>query len=92
MFNGNYIVFILKFKLIFRNQQSDKGENFLSHNIAGILETTIRSTSSQFDHPDVIKRLDCRVYERKSIMNNLDIFSLDYRVDGPLSTVLLHFF
>lgn len=58
------------------------------HNILSVLESAMRSTNAQFDEPDVTNRLDCRLLDPAS-PNAIgwDIFSLVYKVDGPISTI-----
>ena len=34
-----------------------------THNLSGVLEAAIRATNAQFEDPDIIKRLDCRLLE-----------------------------
>lgn len=58
------------------------------HNILSVLECAMRSTNAQFDEPDVTSRLDCRLLEPQSASaTGWDIFSLVYKVDGPISTI-----
>ncbi|XP_078693983.1 gamma-tubulin complex component 3-like [Branchiostoma floridae x Branchiostoma belcheri] len=57
------------------------------HNLTGILETAIRATNAQFDDPDILKRIDVRLLEVSPGDCGWDVFSLDYHVDGPISTV-----
>lgn len=57
------------------------------HNLTGLLETAIRATNAQFDEPDILKRLDCRLLEISPGDCGWDVFSLDYKVYGPISTV-----
>ena len=33
------------------------------HNLTGVLETAIRATNAQYDDPEIIERLDCRLLE-----------------------------
>ena len=33
------------------------------HNLTGLLEAAIRATNAQFDDPESLKRLDCRLLE-----------------------------
>lgn len=57
-------------------------------NISSVLETARRSTNAQFDEPDVIDRLDCRLLDAPLVNAcGWDIFSLSYRVDGPISVI-----
>mgnify|MGYP003729605821 CR=1 FL=1 len=58
------------------------------HNILSVLECAMRSTNAQFDEPDVTNRLDCRLLDAPSPQaSGWDIFSLVYKVDGPISTI-----
>lgn len=58
------------------------------HNILSVLDSAMRSTNAQFDEPDVTNRLDCRLLDPPSPQaTGWDIFSLVYKVDGPISTI-----
>lgn len=58
------------------------------YNISSVLDTARRSTNAQFEDLDVIDRIDCRLLEADhSEARGWDIFSLYYRVDGPISTI-----
>lgn len=57
------------------------------HNLTGLLEAAIRATNAQFDDSETLKRLDCRLLEISPGDCGWDVFSLDYHVDGPISTV-----
>ena len=37
------------------------------HNLTGVLETAIRATNAQYDDPEIIERLDCRLLEVRGI-------------------------
>lgn len=60
----------------------------MSRLLASILDKCIRSTNSQYDDADVLKRLDVRISEPSQGDSGWEVFSLDYKVDGPLATVL----
>jgi gamma-tubulin complex component 3 len=57
------------------------------HNLTGTLETAIRATNAQFEDPDILKRLDVQKLEPSPQDQGWDVFSLQYHVDGPISTV-----
>ncbi|KAJ3584845.1 hypothetical protein NHX12_015340, partial [Muraenolepis orangiensis] len=57
------------------------------HNLTGILETAVRATNAQYDHGEILKRLDVRLLEVSPGSTGWDVFSLDYHVDGPIATV-----
>jgi gamma-tubulin complex component 3 len=57
------------------------------HNLTGTLETAIRATNAQFEDSDILKRLDVQKLEFSPGDHGWDVFSLQYHVDGPISTV-----
>jgi gamma-tubulin complex component 3 len=57
------------------------------HNLAGILETAIRATNAQFEEQDILDRLDVRLLDVQPGDSGWDVFSLDYKVAGPISAV-----
>lgn len=58
------------------------------HNLTATLETAIRQTSAQNDPPDVVRRLDARMLEYSHGEIGWDVFTLEYKVDAPIDTVL----
>ncbi|XP_067943881.1 gamma-tubulin complex component 3 homolog [Watersipora subatra] len=60
------------------------------HNLNGILETAIRATNAQYEDKDILSRLDVRLLEISPGDLGWDVFSLDYRTRGPISTVFTH--
>ncbi|KAI0068681.1 gamma-tubulin complex DGRIP91/SPC98 component [Artomyces pyxidatus] len=58
------------------------------HNLTATLETAIRSSNAQKDPPDVLRRLDARMLEYTHGEIGWDVFTLEYKVDAPLDTVL----
>ena len=58
------------------------------HNLTATLETAIRSSNAQNDPPDVLRRLDARMLEYTHGEIGWDVFTLEYKVDPPLDTVL----
>lgn len=58
------------------------------YNVSAVMDSARRSTNAQFDEPDVIDRLDCRLLDAPfENASGWDIFSLIYKVDGPISTI-----
>lgn len=57
------------------------------HNLTGTLEASVRATNAQYDENDILQRLDVRILELSPGDSGWDVFSLDYHVDGPISTV-----
>ena len=57
------------------------------HNLAGILETAIRGTNTQYEDQEILERLDVRLLEIQAGDTGWDVFSLDYKVTGPIGVV-----
>ncbi|XP_015776279.1 PREDICTED: gamma-tubulin complex component 3 homolog [Acropora digitifera] len=73
--------------LCFRSDLAKAASTLYMHNLTGVLETAIRATNAQYADPEIIERLDCRLLEVSPGDTGWDVFSLDYHVDGPISTV-----
>ncbi|KAF9009023.1 gamma-tubulin complex, DGRIP91/SPC98 component [Cyathus striatus] len=58
------------------------------HNLTATLETAIRSSNAQHDSVDVLRRLDVRMLEYSHGEIGWDVFTLEYKVDSPIDTVL----
>ena len=70
-----------------RPELSKPAVSLYLHNLTGTLETAIRATNAQFEDPDILKRLDVQKLEPSLQDQGWDVFSLQYHVDGPISTV-----
>ncbi|TPX34499.1 hypothetical protein SmJEL517_g02787 [Synchytrium microbalum] len=57
------------------------------HNLTGTLEAAIRLSNAQYDDVDVLKRLDVKILEVSPGDLGWDVFTLEYHVDPPISTV-----
>jgi gamma-tubulin complex component 3 len=58
------------------------------NHLLGILETAIRASNAQFHSPEALGRVDIKLLESSPGDKGWDIFSLDYHVDPPISTIL----
>jgi len=58
------------------------------HNLTSILETAVRATNAQYDSQDMLARLDVQLFEMSPGDVGWDVFTLIYRSDGPISTVV----
>ncbi|PKI83567.1 Spc98p [Malassezia vespertilionis] len=58
------------------------------HNLSAALETAIRSSNAQYDDQDILRRLDARSLEFAPGDLGWDTFTLEYRVESPVSAVL----
>ncbi|KAF9567322.1 gamma-tubulin complex, DGRIP91/SPC98 component [Agrocybe pediades] len=67
---------------------SRPAQSLYRHNLTANLETAIRSSNAQKDPTDVLRRLDARMLEYSHGEIGWDVFTLEYKVDPPLDTVL----
>ncbi|KAF8757744.1 Gamma-tubulin complex DGRIP91 SPC98 component [Rhizoctonia solani] len=58
------------------------------HNLTATLDTAIERSNARFDSTDIIRRLDARMLEYSHGEIGWDVFTLEYKVDAPLDTVL----
>lgn len=58
------------------------------HNLTATLESAIRSSNAHKDPVDVLRRLDARMLEYSHGEIGWDVFTLEYKVDAPIDTVL----
>ncbi|KAF9221950.1 gamma-tubulin complex, component 3 [Gyrodon lividus] len=58
------------------------------HNLTATLETAVRTSNAQNDPPDVLRRLDARMLEYSHGEIGWDVFTLEYKVDAPIDTIL----
>lgn len=67
---------------------SKPASSLYRHNLTASLETAIRGSNSQYDDMDILKRLDARALDFNEGDVGWDSFTLEYRVDEPVNTVL----
>jgi gamma-tubulin complex component 3 len=67
---------------------SKPASSLYRHNLTASLETAIRGSNSQYDDMDILRRLDARVLDFNEGDLGWDSFTLEYRVDEPVNTVL----
>ncbi|PWZ00995.1 hypothetical protein BCV70DRAFT_205609 [Testicularia cyperi] len=58
------------------------------HNLTASLETAVRGSNAQYDDPDIVRRIDARILEFSVGDTGWDTFTLEYKVDSPVNTVL----
>jgi gamma-tubulin complex component 3 len=57
------------------------------HNLVGLLEGAIRATTAKYDDSEFVNRIDVRLLEPSPGEVGWDVFTLEYKMDPPLSTV-----
>jgi len=65
-----------------------QASSLFRHNLTASLETAVRGSNAQYDNPDILRRLDARNLEFSAGDTGWDTFTLDYKVDSPVNTVL----
>lgn len=73
---------------ICRPSLSRPANTLYRHNLTATLEAAIRASNAQNDPPDVLRRLDARMLEYSHGEIGWDVFTLEYKVDAPIDTVL----
>lgn len=56
--------------------------------LLGILETAVRASNAYYFDAEFLDRLDVRLLEASPGDTGWDIFSLDYKVDNPINTII----
>ena len=73
---------------IYRPGLSRPANTLYRHNLTAAIEAAIRSTNAQNDPPDVLRRVDAQMLEYSHGEIGWDVFTLRYKVDAPIDTVL----
>lgn len=71
-----------------RPELDRSAKDLYSYELSSILDAVLRSTNAQYEDPDIINNLDVRLMSNFDGDTGWDIFSLQYTVRGPLSTML----
>ncbi|XP_064936089.1 gamma-tubulin complex component 3-like [Musa acuminata AAA Group] len=66
---------------------SEPANTISSFQLAGLLETAIRASNSQYDDRDILDRLKVKMMDHSDGDRGWDVFSLEYDARVPLDTV-----
>jgi gamma-tubulin complex component 3 len=66
---------------------SEPANTISSFQLAGLLESAIRSSNAQYDDPDILDRLRVKMLPHGTGDRGWDVFSLEYDARVPLDTV-----
>ncbi|GAM24033.1 hypothetical protein SAMD00019534_072080 [Acytostelium subglobosum LB1] len=58
------------------------------HRLVGIMESVIRTSNAQYEDEDILKRLDISLLDERPGSTGWDIFSIDYHIDMPITTII----
>lgn len=72
----------------FRPHLSRPARVLFRHNLTGVLESAIRSSNSQFDDADILRRLDIDLLEHTASEVGWDSFCLNYHTDSPINSLI----
>ena len=67
---------------------SERAAAVSAYKLMGVLESAIRASNAQFDDPDTLGRLRIRLMPHTGGESGWDVFSLEYVVTPPLTTLL----
>uniref|UniRef100_L7M6C4 Putative gamma-tubulin complex dgrip91/spc98 component n=1 Tax=Rhipicephalus pulchellus TaxID=72859 RepID=L7M6C4_RHIPC len=68
-------------------QLSQPAQLLREHLLKAALDEAVRTTNAQFVDPDMLKRLEVKLLDINPGDTGWDVFSLFYRVDGPIGMV-----
>lgn len=85
-----HFIYIILISLLPNNRpELDRpAKDLYRHDLFSIMATAIRSTTAQYDDQEILEHLDVRLLEPFDGDTGWDIFTLQYTVRGPLSTIL----
>jgi gamma-tubulin complex component 3 len=85
----SFYIFLLRSSYSFKSPSLARPANTLyRHNLTATLESAIRSSNAHKDPVDILRRLDARMLEYSHGEIGWDVFTLEYKVDAPIDTVL----
>lgn len=73
---------------VVHNELSKPASTIYKHNLIGLLESAIRASNVQFLPQEIQMRLDVKLLDAAQGDTGWEIFSLDYKLDEPLNTIL----
>ncbi|XP_021963401.1 gamma-tubulin complex component 3 [Folsomia candida] len=82
---GDFIQHLLE---LVQEELQKPANKLYTHNISAILESAVRATNAQFEPEEILCRLDTRILPVNDRDLGWDVFCLDYKVHGPIGTVL----
>lgn len=81
---GDFVQYLMD---IVGPELSEPANTISSFQLAGLLETAIRSSNAQYDDPDILDRLRVKMMPHGTGDRGWDVFSLEYDARVPLDTV-----
>ncbi|XP_004303346.1 PREDICTED: gamma-tubulin complex component 3 [Fragaria vesca subsp. vesca] len=81
---GDFVQYLMD---IVGPELSEPANTISSFQLAGLLETAIRSSNAQYDDRDILDRLKVKMMPHETGDRGWDVFSLEYDARVPLDTV-----
>ncbi|KAG5243816.1 gamma-tubulin complex component [Salix suchowensis] len=81
---GDFVQYLMD---IVGQELSEPANTISSFQMAGLLESAIRSSNAQYDDPDILDRLRVKMLPHGTGDRGWDVFSLEYDARVPLDTV-----
>ncbi|KAL8136209.1 hypothetical protein AgCh_010706 [Apium graveolens] len=81
---GDFVQYLMD---IVGPELSEPANTISSFKLAGLLESAIRSSSAQYDDPDILDRLRVKMMPHNIGDRGWDVFSLEYDARVPLNTL-----
>jgi gamma-tubulin complex component 3 len=81
---GDFVQYLMD---IVGQELSEPANTISSFQLAGLLESAIRSSNAQYDDPDILDRLRVKMLPHGTGDRGWDVFSLEYDARVPLDTV-----
>lgn len=81
---GDFVQYLMD---IVGPELSEPANTISSFKLAGLLESSIRSSNAQYDDPDILDRLRVKMMPHNTGDRGWDVFSLEYDAGVPLNTI-----
>ncbi|XP_077516046.1 gamma-tubulin complex component 3 isoform X3 [Amblyomma americanum] len=79
--------FVRQLMDVLDEQLNQPAQRLHEHTLNEALSEAVRTTNAQFVDPDILKRLEIKLLDINPGDTGWDVFSLFYRVDGPIGMV-----
>lgn len=82
---GDFVVVLMD---ALREELNKPSEDMYRHSLTGILDGALRNSNAQYESPEVLERLGVKLLQASPGDKGWEVFSLDYKVDAPLTAVI----
>jgi gamma-tubulin complex component 3 len=82
---GDFVVVLMD---ALREELNKPSEDMYRHSLTGIVDGALRNSNAQYEPPEVLERLGVKLLQASPGDKGWEVFSLDYKVDAPLTAVI----